>query len=455
MLPHGEVDRCEVRILWYSHSVNIQKLAGSYQTFYYVGMDLNTYFDVIREDVTTRFLRYVRIHTTSDRHSTHAPSTERQFDLARVLQQELLDLGIPEVELTEHCYVLARLPATPGVEAEPVALLAHMDTAPDLSGESVNPQLHQNYDGSVIDLGHGYSLDPRDYPALRDYLGETIITTDGSTLLGADDKAGVAEIMGALRFLVDHPEFSHGEIEVVFTPDEEIGRGVDKLPMEWFHSKFGFTLDGSREGSIEAECFSAWSARVTIEGYVIHPGSAKNRLVNAVSLAGKFLSALPGAETPEATDGRDGFYCPVEVRGDYGQAVIDLIIRDFDRNEVQRRIGVLEQIARSLEAAYPRARIEVTSQQQYLNMFDRISEHPFLIELLQAAVRATGLEPVMEPIRGGTDGARLTEMGLPTPNLFAGGHNFHGRFEWIAVPALVRATATILNLVKLWVEKGQ
>ncbi len=407
----------------------------------------------IATDLEERFLRYVKVHTTSDRHAETTPSTDRQFDLARLLAEELQALGVTDVEVTEHCYVIARIPATAGISAPAIVFLAHLDTAPDLSGENVNPQVWRDYDGSVLEIGHGYTLDPADYPELRDHTGDTIITTDGSTLLGADDKAGVAEIMSAVRFFREHPEIPHGEIEIVFTPDEEIGRGVDKLPLDKLNARFGFTLDGGREGSIEAECFSAWHATVTIEGYVIHPGYARGKMVNAVTLAGKFLDSIPTTESPETTDGRDGFYCPVEVRGSYGHTEIDLIIRDFDTDQVKRRVAYLEQLARTLEAAYPRASVQVSSRKQYLNMYETLTRYPFLLDLVQEAVRATGLEPVMKPIRGGTDGARLTEMGLPTPNIFAGGLNFHGRYEWVPVPSMVRAVETVLHLASLWAER--
>lgn len=405
-------------------------------------------------ELEARFLRYVRIHTTSDGHSTTHPSTERQFDLARLLVTELQEMGVPSVELTEYCYVIARIPATPGITAPPVVLLAHMDTAPDTSGEEVNPQVWRRYDGSVLEIGHGCRLDPEEYPDLLDYVGETIITTDGSTLLGADDKAGIAEIMEAIRFFLRNPSVPHGEIEVVFTPDEEIGRGVDKLPLEKLHSRFGFTVDGGGEGRIEAECFSAWRATVTIEGYAIHPGSARNRMINAVTLAGEFLAAIPPGETPETTDGRDGFYCPVEIRGSYGHAEIDLIIRDFDTAHVERRLAYLDQLAHTLQLAHPRASVTVTSHRQYLNMHDTISRYPFLLELLEEAVRSAGGDPVQEPIRGGTDGARLTEMGVPTPNIFTGGHNFHGPYEWIPLSSTVRATKTLCFLVSAWAKQA-
>lgn len=407
----------------------------------------------IRTGVVERFTRYVRVYTTSDRHSDTTPSTERQFDLARLLAAELREIGVDDCTITEFGYVIARLPARGTRSVAPVCFLAHMDTAPDSSGENVNPRRWDDYAGDSLEIGHGKTLDPADYPELLRYRGDTIITGDGSTLLGADDKAGVAEIMTAIAYLMEHPEIPHGEIELVFTPDEEIGRGVDKLNLDDLHSRFAYTVDGGGEGSIEAECFNAFSLRVEIEGYVIHPGSAKNKMVNAVGLAGRLLAMLPQAESPEATEGRDGFYCPTEVAGDYGSARVDMIIRDFEIEEVHRRIDYVRSLAATLEKAYPPASITVTAHKQYLNMRDRIYESPFLIELLTEAVKASGVDVVMEPIRGGTDGSRLTEMGLPTPNIFTGGHNFHGPYEWIPVGSMVKATTTVIHLISLWADR--
>lgn len=416
-------------------------------------MDLKTYQDWLSADVQARFLRYVRVHTTSDRHGRSIPSTTRQFDLANILADELRAFGIADVAVTDKCYVIARIPSNVRGSAPCLGLLAHVDTAPDTSGESVNPRVFDSYDGKSIELGHGRRLDPVEYPDLLAYVGETIITTDGSTLLGADDKAGVAEIMTAVRFLTEHPEFPHGELEIIFTPDEEIGRGIDGLDLDTLHSKYAVTMDGGKEGSIEAECFTAFKARVSFDGYVIHPGSAKNKMANAIAMAGRFISMLPLNESPEATDGRDGFYCPIEVRADYGKAYVDLIIRDFELTEVQRRIAYLEQLAKTIELQFPRGRVRVESEKQYLNMRDVLAKHPFVMETIEAAVRDTGLEPIFEPIRGGTDGARLTEMGIPTPNIFAGGFNFHGQYEWVPVRGMRRAAETILHLVRRWAER--
>jgi len=417
---------------------------------YDAAMDLLEQNDWFRSRVQERFVRYVQIHTTSDRHSDSKPSTARQFDLARILAAELTELGVRDVQMTDSCYVIARIPATIPGPVEPIVFLAHMDTAPDTSGENVVPRIWEDYDGRALEIGNGCTLDPADFPDLLDYTGDTLITTDGSTLLGADDKAGVAEIMTAVEYFQTHPDVAHGEIEVVFTPDEEIGRGVDGLDPAALHSKFGFTMDGGREGTIEAECFNAYQVTVAIQGYVIHPGYAKNKMANAVSIAGRFLSLIPQNESPEATADRDGFYCPIEVRGDYSQAEITFIIRDFAIEEVHRRIAYLRQLGATMEAAYPRSVVTVTETKQYLNMADELKKYPQILEILKDAIRRTGVEPVLEPIRGGTDGSRLTEMGLPTPNIFAGGLNFHGKYEWIPVRAMVSAVQTIVYTTLLW-----
>lgn len=419
-----------------------------------LAMSLNIDKERLAEEALSRFLRYVQVYTTSDRHSGTQPSSQRQFDLARMLEEELEALGVEEVTLTDKCYVIARIPGNGESSAPSLGFLAHLDTAPDLSGEQVRPQLWEKYDGSPIRLNDTYTLDPAEYPALKEYVGDTIITTDGTTLLGADDKAGVAEIMTALSYLLKHPEIERGDLEIVFTPDEEIGHGIDGLPMEELRSPFCFTMDGGEEGTIEAECFNAYACRITFNGYVIHPGSAKNKMANATTMAGRFLSMLPQAESPEATEDRDGFYCPVEVRGDYGTAVVDLIIRDFEMEEVERRLAYVRSLAETVEKAFPRSTVTVEAEKQYLNMRDALKPHPYVIDFVKEAVSRSGLEPKLHAIRGGTDGARLTELGVPTPNIFAGGHNFHGRYEWIARGALGRATETILHLVDIWQKQA-
>ena len=406
--------------------------------------------DWFERDVLDRFIRYARVHTTSDRHSTSNPSSEIQFDLARMLYEELEAIGLSDIYFDDRCFIIARLPGTGDkADAAPIGLMAHIDTAPDTSGEDVRPVVRKAYDGGAIDLGDGHTLDSEVYPTLTRYIGDTIITTDGRTLLGADDKAGIAEIMSAVAYLVEHPGIARRPLELIFTPDEEIGRGMDGFPIHELNSAHCYTLDGSLEGTVEAECFTAYAARIEIEGYVIHPGDARGRMANAVTMAGRFLSMLPGAESPEATDGRYGFYCPVELHGDYGHATVDLILRDFEDQVVQRRIAALETFSRAVEAAHPGGKVTVTTRRQYLNMRDRLSERPEIMRSLEKAIRATGMEPVRHSIRGGTDGARLTEMGIPTPNMFTGGQNFHGRYEWIPLSAMVRAIKTVVNLAQI------
>jgi tripeptide aminopeptidase len=399
-----------------------------------------------------RLVRYAKIHTTSDRHATSNPSTPGQWDLARILEQELRDLGITDVTLDENCNLIARLRA-PEPVGTPIGFLAHLDTAPDFSGEGVNPQIHENYDGGVIRLNDEHTLDPADYPMLGNYVGKTVITTDGTTLLGADDKAGIAEIMTTVEYLIAHPEIPRPDIEVAFTPDEETGSGLETFPVDALESKFCFTLDGTDEGGIEAECFTAYKAVVTFTGYSIHPGSARGKLANAVTMASYFISSLPRSESPEATDGRFGFYCPAEVRGSIASATAEFIIRDFDRAEVDRRLEFFTSLAKTTEAAFPGGKVAVEFTKQYVNMADFLRPYPEILESMKQAVRHTGMEPHVVEIRGGTDGARLSERGVPTPNLFTGGQNLHGRYEWIAASAMERATKSAIHLVELLAQR--
>ncbi|MFP4484333.1 MAG: peptidase T [Spirochaetaceae bacterium] len=406
------------------------------------------------DQLLARFTRYVEVFTTSDRHATGTPSTPGQFDLARMLVRELEELGVTDVYFDDKCYVIARVPATGGKEDAPsVGFMAHLDTAPDSPGRNVTPRIHRNYDGSAVTLSGNIVLDPDEYPALTQYVGDTIITTDGTTLLGGDDKAGVAEIMTLVAYLREHPEVSHGPIEIVFTPDEEIGRGMDNFPLQELRSKVCYTVDGGEEGTFEAECFSAFMVSVHVTGRVIHPGTARGKLANAVTMAGEFLGMLPRSESPEATDGRYGFYCPIEVTGGMGQARVDLILRDFETAEVERRLEAVRAFAAALERAYPGSSVTVEHQEQYRNMRDIIEKTPETTQLLEDAIRATGMEPERNPIRGGTDGARLTQMGVPTPNIFAGPHNMHGVYEWVPLRAMVRAAKTLINLSVLWGDR--
>lgn len=370
-----------------------------------------------------------------------------------------MDLEVADVELTKNGYLFARIPSNlpggRGAQQPPViGLMAHIDTASDAPGDQVNPRVHPHYDGGVIEVGEGFRLDPREYPELGRYRGETIITTDGKTLLGADDKAGVAEIMTAVGWLQTHPELRHGRLEIIFTPDEETGKGLDLFPIDRLDARCCYTVDGSNEGTVEAECFNAYQVHASFTGRVIHLGYARGKLVNAVSMAAAFLAMLPQAESPEATDGRFGYYCPVEVKGTLETASVDVFLRDFDEEQMRRRLSALQDMARAVEAAFPGGKVVLTETKQYANMFRLIDRDPLVVELALEAIRRSGCDARLEVIRGGTDGAKLTEMGIPTPNLFSGAQNYHSRLEWVALSTMVKATETILNLAELWASQG-
>ena len=409
----------------------------------------------IRKELLERFIRYAKIETTSDRHGTVIPSTPGQLDLAKILLDELGSFGIGDIHFDEHGYIIARFPGNvePGEEPPILGFMAHMDTSSDESGKDVNPQLIVKYDGKPVRLGEGYVLDPEKYPDLKCYIGESIITTDGKTLLGGDDKAGLAEIMTAVSYLRAHPEIPRGTIELIFTPDEETGHGMDKFPIDAMEAGYCFTIDGDGEGIIETECFYGYKADIRITGQVIHLGAARGKLSNAVTMAANFISMLPRSESPEATDGRYGFYCPLEMKGDPAQAWIEVYLRDFEYEQIERRIRALEKIAAAVEAQFPGGKVTVNVEKQYINMRDAYKDSPEIIGILEDAIKETGIASEKRIIRGGTDGARLAEKGIPTPNVFNGTHNMHSRLEWLAVPAMERAVGTIVNLVRLWTER--
>ncbi|MEX2471803.1 MAG: peptidase T [Gemmatimonadota bacterium] len=409
-----------------------------------------------RTRVVERFLGYVRVDTESDEASDACPSTPGQLELGRRLVTELTELGLrgvgePTPSMDENGYVLAELPGTrPGR----IGFSAHLDTAPQFTGAGVSPQIVEGYDGGPLEVGNGVTLDPAESPELRECVGDTLITTDGTTLLGADDKAGIAAIMGALEMLTRHAEVERPTVRVCFNPDEEIGRGADRFPLDRFDCPFGFTLDGSFTGEINVETFSADKAVVTIEGVSVHPGTAKGRMVNALTWAGKLLARLPMAESPECTEGREGFFHPVSVSGDSASCRIELIVRDFDTAVLEERGRRLQGMCAGLVAEEPRLRVDVDIREQYRNMYDVLRDHPRVTRLLERAVEAAGITPDLKPIRGGTDGSRLTAMGMPTPNIFAGGVDFHGPQEWISTRVLAQSVCTILNLVQLWNVEG-
>ena len=414
-------------------------------------MDFST--EWFQKRLLDRLIRYARICTTSDPHIETIPSTPGQWELLKLLARELHEVGIEDVELTDGGYLIAKLPASPGRDSSSViGFLGHVDTSFDAPGENVKPQVHENYDGKPIELSGGVSIDPGDDEVLAERRGDTIITSDGTTLLGADDKAGVAEIVTAAQWLIAHPEVKHGAVELIFTPDEETGRGMNRFPREKLDSLCCYTLDGDVEGTIEIECFNAEKATVVFEGVPIHPGSARGKLVNALTMAAGFVSMLPRNESPEATDERYGFYLPQEISGNADTAELVMLLRDFEPEELQRRGDALQAFARAVEAQFPRGRVTVNTARQYANMRSYFEKDPRVVEFLEEAVRRAGCKPVRKIIRGGTDGARLSEMGIPTPNIFTGGHNFHSRSEWASLNVMVSACQVIIHLAALWCE---
>lgn len=399
-----------------------------------------------------RFLRYTRIDTASSSGSETTPSTERQWDLLRLLEKELEEIGIKEKCLDKNGYLHAYIPPSPGCEDIPViGFLAHVDTSSDVPASGVKPVVHENYDGGTIILGETV-LDPQEFPDLLRYRGETIITSDGSTLLGADDKGGVAVIMTAAEVLSGDSRIRHGGVEIFFTPDEEIGRGMSKFPFEKVKSVFCYTFDGDGEGTIESECFNACSAKVEIKGKVIHLGSARGKLVNAVKVASDFISLLPSSESPEATDGRYGYYCPHSVTGTIEKASAEILLRDFDRKRMEERLEAVDAAAKAVEAMHRGCSVSVTVTRQYSNMIDFIGKESRGMSLLRKAVEKSGARPSEKIIRGGTDGARLSEAGIPCPNIFAGGHNFHSKKEWAVLSSMLRASSVMVFLAELWAE---
>ena len=407
----------------------------------------------LKSSLLERFLRYVKIWTTSDSVSAdngNQPSTHREFDLAHLLESELQSLGLQNVQVTGKCYVYGFLPGTAGFEtSEPFCLLAHIDTVEEVSGENVNPQIHENYSGEKITLASGDVLNPETDSALALSVKnhETIISSDGNTLLGADDKAGIAEIMTALAFLINE-KIPHGAIEVCFSPDEETGHGMDNVPLNLIKSKYAYTVDGGHIGELETECFNAFKSEIEFTGVSTHTGTARGKLVNAITMASNFVANLPRHEAPETTDGYEGFYAPMSIEGSIESAKVVLFLRDFEESGMEKRKSLVETIAESVAKSFG-GKAKVTHTQQYLNMKNGFEKRPDVIEKLVAAYKKAGVEPVFTPIRGGTDGSRLTEMGIPTPNIFTGGHNYHSRTEWASMEQMQKAAEVLVNLCEI------
>ena len=405
-------------------------------------------------DVLDRFLRYVRVDTQSAHGATTSPSTEKQLDLCRLLRDELAEIGLDDVRLDEHGYVYGSLP---GAEPAPaIGYVAHVDTSPDVTGTGVSPIVHEGYDGGTIELPHeGVVLDPGELPLLATKVGHDIVTTDGTTLLGADDKAGVAEIVAAVAYMKRHPELAHAPIRVCFTVDEEVAGGADHLDIERFGAKYAYTLDGAEIGEIEAETFNARKVTVTIRGRSTHPGTAKGQLVNAVKLAADFVAALPrDGLSPETTEEREGFVHPTRISGGAEQTVVELIVRDHDAAKMDEHVALIRRLADEVCEREPRASVDVVEEEQYRNMGEVIDRFPEVIEAAEEAIRRLGVEPKHSIIRGGTDGARLSHRGLPTPNLFTGGSEYHSRREWASVQDMAAAAAMLVELAQVWAERG-
>lgn len=397
-----------------------------------------------------RFVRYAGFWTTSDRHNEATPSTPGQRDLANALADELRGMGLTDVTVTDNSYMIARIPARGKIKAPAVGFLAHLDTSSEVSGQDVKPIIVNSYNGEPIQLAPGLALDPAADPKLAAHKGRALVHTDGTTLLGADDKAGIAAIMGAAEYLCTHPETEHGPVEIIFTPDEETGKGLPGFPLGSLKSKACYTLDGGPIGELEIECFNAWAATIEFTGKSMHLGTARGVMANAGLMAAVYASMLPRTESPEATDGYYGYYCPLNIEGNIEKAKLEVFIRDFDSSRAKQRVAALETFARAVEAQFPGGRIKVDSKVQYLNMKEKISEQPQVLEKLEKAFSKLGIEAVQRPIRGGTDGSRLTELGIPTPNIFTGGRNYHSRMEWLSVDEMASACALVVELIKIW-----
>lgn len=416
--------------------------------------DINSITDF---QVAERFMRYVQIDTESDPDSTSFPSTEKQKDLSRLLVEELQQLGVRDAHLDEYGYVYATIPSNTNKQVPVICFCSHVDTSPDCSGKDVKPLVHTNYQGQDIVLPDDPSVVIRyaEHPDLKNQIGNDVITASGTTLLGADDKAGVAEIMDAVRLWMAHPEIKHGEIKILFTPDEEVGRGVDHVDLNKLGAHFGYTMDGEKAGTIEDETFSADGARISIQGVSVHPGFAKGKMVSALKIAAAIVDGLPKDRlSPETTSHKEGFVHPVHIAGGVDQAVIDFIVRDHVTAKLAEHEAVLQQVAERVIAQYPGATYTLEVNEQYRNMKEVLDQHPEIMEVGLEAIKRAGLTPERRSIRGGTDGSRLSFMGLPCPNVFAGGHAFHGKREWVSRQDMEKAVLTILHLASVWEDRS-
>lgn len=402
-------------------------------------------------DIVERFLKYVSFTTTSDENTGLTPSTPGQLVFEKYLVEELKSIGLNDAEVDENGYVMATVPATTDEQLPVIGFISHVDTSPDMTAKNVNPHIVQNYTGDDILLNaeDGTVLSPEEFPELKLYLGQDIIVTDGRTLLGADDKAGVAEIVSAMDYLIRHPEIKHGKIRIAFTPDEEIGQGTKYFNVKKFGCDWAYTMDGGQIGELEYENFNAASAKVTFKGRNVHPGYAKHKMINSMRIANQFESMLPRHETPEHTEGYEGFYHLIGMHGDVESSTLSYIIRDHDRARFESRKQEMQHLVNKINAEFGDGTATVELKDQYYNMREKIEPVMYIVDLASDAMKAAGIEPEVSPIRGGTDGAQLSFKGLPCPNIFAGGHNFHGRFEYVPIPSMKKAMEVIVNIAKM------
>ena len=410
-----------------------------------------------KQHILKRFLSYVKIDTESDPNSDTTPSTEKQWKLANKLAKELEAIGLSDVSIDDNAYVMATLPSNVKHDVPAIGFISHFDTSPDFTAANVNPQIVENYDGKdiVLNTEENIVLSPNYFDDLLLYKGQTLITTDGTTLLGADDKAGVCEIVSAMEYLVKHPEIKHGPIKVGFTPDEEIGRGAHKFDVAKFGAEWAYTMDGSQIGELEYENFNAASAKVTVHGKIVHPGYAKGKMINSMYYAQKFIEGLPKNETPETTEGYEGFFHLHNIQGKVEKTVLNYIIRDHDLKQFKNRKETVTTLVNDLNKRFDKVRFEIEIKDQYFNMKEKVTPMMHIVDIAEAAMKALDIKPLIKPIRGGTDGSQLSYMGLPCPNIFAGGHNFHGRYEYVPLESILSATEVICKIATLTQERYQ
>ena len=408
-----------------------------------------------KQHIIDRFIKYVTIDTESDPNNPEFPSTENQWNLAKVLEKELNQIGMQEVELDKNCYIMATLPSNLNYKVPTIGFVAHIDTSPDFTGANVKPQIIENYNGRDITLNKEKNiiLSPDYFEDLLQYKGQTIITTDGTTLLGADDKGGVTEIVTAMEYLINHPEIKHGKIRICFTPDEEVGKGAHLFDVEKFGAKWAYTMDGSQIGELEYENFNAASAKVTITGKIVHPGYAKGKMINSILIANEYIAAVPENEVPEKTAGYEGFFHLHDLNGNVEKTVLEYIVRDHDFSLFEKRKELLQKIASDFNKRLHQDLVKVEIKNQYFNMKEKITPVMHIVDIVEEVMKDIDITPLIKPIRGGTDGSQLSYKGLPCPNIFAGGHNFHGRFEYIPAESMIKATEVIIGIAQKVSEK--